>query len=265
MNYPLNLVNTNEIKSLLFHLGLKGVMPAVSHLMGAYDELATGVTATESVERMIANNHVMLNVNSITGSGVVVITGDSISESSGVVNVGDTENITVDATGKYQTDNKWMRITDITIPGEISAINYDVWTLGYFDNSNKDFRLTGYRFEINPTNSTTIDFQLQICKAQDDGDKKCSIIVIEDITISGTTPWIVDTKRSARDYSTATATILKIGEPAILKQTDFESYFSSDENVMESENKHEGIFAIITWDNVDFAIGNFYYKSGLAG
>ena len=254
---------SEEIYELPLTFGMKGSMPTPAPMLGMNDIIAAGLTATDGTERMVGNNHVLLVVNSITGSGVVVVTGDSTSESDGSVDAAITENLTVDATGSYQTNVKWQRITDVTIPGGISAINYDINRLGYWDHSNGDFRITGYRMEVTPTNATNADFQIQIFKVQDDGAKKTTIVTMEDMKVSGTTPWLDDALRAnARDYTTATATLLKVGVPHVLKQGDFSTYFSSDENIMESAAKHEGIYVVVTWDNIDFMTGILYFKHG---
>ena len=249
--------------TILIGYALKGSLPSPAYLLGINSAIFTGQTATDSTERAMGNNHLCIRVNTITGSGVITVTGDLISESDGTVTLGVTEDITVDATGDYQTDKKWWIITGIVIPGGISAINYDIVRLGYWDHSNEDFRIIGYRVEITPTNVTQADFRLQIYKVQDDGNKKVTIVTMEDISISGTTAWITDTKRSARDYSNAGSTQFRVGMPSVLKMTDFDTYFSSDENKLEGEFKNEGIIIKIIWDNIDFIDGVLFYKHGV--
>lgn len=249
----------------MFPLGyaLKGSLPSPAYLLGVNDIIVTSLFATDSTERVIGNNHLLITVNSLTGSDTVVVTGDKVEEDDGTVTTGATENITVDATGIYQTDAKWWRVTEVNIGGSISAINYNLGRLGYWDHGNKDFRIIGYRMELTPTNVTQADFRLQIYKVQDDGSKKMSIVTIEDISISGTTAWITDTKRSTRDYSAASSTQFKVKVPSVLKMTDFDTYFTSDENKIEGASKNEGIIIRIVWDNIDFINGMLFYKSGV--
>ncbi len=252
-----NWTGTNFIQN--YNYALKGSLPTPAFLQGANIEIVTGLTATDGTERLMSNNHLQIEVNSITGSGTVVVTGDSINEETGVVTVADTENLTIDATGNYQTSAKWYRVTAVTIPGGIAAINYDLWRLHYFDQNNQDFRITGYKLCLTPTNATNVDFRLEIHKVQDDGSGKLSIVEIEDISMSGTTPWIVDnfhatggSVRGDRGYNTATATPWVVGEPMTIKVGDFDTEFSSDENFFEGSSKDEGYFLKITWDNCDF-------------
>jgi hypothetical protein len=244
--------------TVTFDYALKGSLPTPAFLTGINVDIVTGLTASDGTERMIANQHLRITVNSITGSGTVVVTGDSVSESTGAIVLADTENLTVDAAGDYQTTAKWWRVTAVTIPGGISAINYDLGRIGYDDMGNGNFIIRGYRLEVIPTNAITMDFQLQIFKVQDDGNGKMTLVTVEDVSFSGTTPWLVDTKRSNRgssggaNYTTATATPYTAGEPFVFKTNDFVSYFSSDENVFEGNDKNEGYIIKITWDNCDY-------------
>jgi hypothetical protein len=249
-----------DVKQIPLEFGMKGVMPTPAYVLGMNDEIVAGLTANDATERAIGNNHVRIIVNSITGSDTMTVTGDSTSEASGVPTIGDTEVITIDATGSYQTDKKFWRITSIVFGGSISAINYDIYRLGYFDNSNTDFRVIGYRFEITPTSATLVDFLVHVHKVQDDGSGKMTLVDMDDIAVSGTTPFVVDTKRGTRGYTGGQ--IFKVGIPTVMKQTDFETYFSSDENICESASKAEGLIVDFNWDNVDYVTGFIYYKTG---
>ncbi len=253
-----------DIKVLPIEFAMKGSLPTPAFVLGMNNTIDTGLTATDATGWPIGNNHLGINVNSITGSGVVVITGDSMSEASAVPSIGDTENITVDATGMYQSNKKWWRVDSVTIPVGISAINYDLDQIGYWDNGNTDFRIVGYRFEVTPTSASLIDFLLHIHKIQDDGSGKMTVAAMEDIQISGTTPFVDDNLRTAgNDRSYTGGQIQTVGIPTIIKQTDFESFFVADENIIEGASKAEGIVVeIAAWDNVDFITGFIYYKTG---
>ncbi len=243
--------------------GLKGVFPTPAYIMGMLDTIVAGLNATDNNDRPVGNNHVSLNVTVLVGSGVVVVTGDSVNEASEVVTAGDTENITVDATGRYQTTKKWWRITNVTIPGGITGITYAIEQLGYWDWGNNDFEVTGYRAEATPTNAALITFQLQIYKVQDDGDSKWTLVPMEDIVLEGGgANFVDDNLRAGGDDRTYNAsTVFKVGIPAVLKNTDFSSYFSSDENICESSTKNEGIIFVITWDNVDYYSFRMNFKA----
>jgi len=198
-----------------------------------------------------------------TVHGGVLVTGDSMSEASGVPTIADTEYMVIDRVSDYQTDKKWYRITSIVVLGSgITAIDYDISNLGYWDALNNNFSIHGYRIELTPTNKTLMDFQLQLYKVQDNGGKRMEIVTLEDVEVSGTPPWVTDNLRTgsdARDYSTATATIFKVGSTGVMKQTDFEDYFSSSEGLCLGADKHEGLIMKITWDNVDYMTGLIAY------
>jgi hypothetical protein len=231
--------------------------------LGIANTLASGLTGTDATTRAIGNQHVGFVVNTLTGTGTLTITGDSASEASSIPVIGNTEEITVDATGAYQSDLKWWRITNVAVAG-VGAINYDVRQIGYWDNGNSDFRLVGYRLEVTPTSDTAIDLTFHVHKIQDDGAKKMTLVSLEDIQLSGTTPFIDDNLRLAannRDYTGGVIT--RVGLPTVLKQTDFETFFVADENIFESGTKAEGVvIELPAWDSVDFITGFLYYKNG---
>ncbi len=257
----LNPAGGERIKSL--YGGLKGVYPSPAFILGVFDTIVAGLNATDNTNRPIGNHHVSLNVTVLTGSGVVVVTGDSVSELTGLVTNADTENITVDATGRYQTIKKWHRTTNITIPGGITGITYNIEQLGYWDYLNNDFTIDGYRSEVVPTNAATISFQLQIFKVQDDGNNKWSLVPIEDITLKGAGgDYIDDGLRTAGDdRSWNNSTPFTAGDPHVLKQSDFNTYFSSDENIIEGSSKHEGIIIELIWGNTDYYSLNLHYTA----
>ena len=264
IEYNGTLLNANQGQlTMWLGAGLKGSYPSPAYVTGMRDVIVSGLNATDGTDRPVGNNHVMLNVSALTGTGVVVVTGDSVDESDGVVTSADTENITVDATGLYQTDKKWLRTTDITIPGGISGITYAIERLGYWDFSNNDYTVLGYRCEVTPTNAGTITFKIQIYKVQDDGDKKTTCVLMEDIDLDGGGGnYINDTLRSgADDRAYNASTPFKVAIPHVIKQTDFNDYFSSDENIIEGSTKHEGIYIVLTWTNADYYSLALNYKA----
>ena len=205
--------------------------------------------------------------------GGVLITGDSTSEASGIPSIADTEYMVIDRVASYQTSKKWYRITSVVVLGSgITAINYDLYNLGYWDALNNNFSIHGYRMEVVPTHADNIDFQLQLYKVQDDGGGRVSIVTMEDIDASGSGGTagggtITDNLRTgsdARDYDTGTAnTFFKIGTPGVIKQTDFEDFFKAEENICMGDDKDEGIIGVITWDNVDYITGFIAYHHHL--
>lgn len=247
------VLNPQEgIFEIEFNAGLKGVYPSPAYLWGVDDEIVSGLIATDNTERFLGNNHLGLDVSVLAGSGTVTVTGDSIDSGSGAITLGDTENITVDATGLYQTTKRWLRVIQVSIPVGITSITYALNRLGYFTFGECDFRIAGYRFIMVPTNVDSVSIKVQIFKIQDEGDKKYTKVTVEDLTYKGTSPYIVDTKRGTRDYSAATDTLHKVGVPSFYKIEDFETYFISDENIIESCDKNEGAIVELTWDSTDY-------------
>ncbi len=234
-------VLTKDERTLVYNVDVDGIDQDEFILIGEYRVVVTGRTGDYATAFPCNNQHAAIEVNSITGSGVVTFTGVSMSESSGIPTA-TTEDITVDATGKYQTDKKWLEITNIDIPVGITAINYDVEVLGYLDMQNSDFTITGMRID-SLSDGNDGDISLHIIKVQDDGSKKCSLVDIEAYGYDAKDDKIVDDLRTGGDDRsyTATTSIWANGTNACLKVNDYSTYFTSDENVIEGLNKAEGI------------------------
>jgi hypothetical protein len=254
-------------QSKVYTLPLRGVLGAAFNITGELRTVAAGETGDYATDFAVNNNHAFLLVNSLTGSGTVTITGTSLSESTGVPVASDTETITVDtgAGQYYQSTKKWWEITNIDIPAGISAINYDVGVVGYADFGNTDFKLVGYRIDA-PAAGINAEIRLRIIKINDDGSGKASVSDLEDITLdaSSGTDQVVDNLRSGgndRTYNPTVATLWANGSVAVLKQGDFDTYFTSDENVFESSSKDEGfILRIEDANNVEFVTLRIDYQ-----
>ena len=229
------------IRTLVYNLPVNGVTSSDYTWIGEQRVESSLETGTYTTDFGCNNQHCALDVTSITGSGVVVFTGVSMSESSGLPTV-TTESVTVDATGKYQTSKKWLEVTNIEIPAGITVISYNIGVLGYLDMLNTDFKVIGMRVDMT-SSGVNSDISLKILKVQDDGSKKISIVEIEHYGIDASTKAIVDDLRTGGDDRsyTATSTIWSANENACLKQSDYDTYFTSDENIIESSTKGEGI------------------------
>ncbi len=232
---------TKDERTLVYSIDVDGIDENEFIFIGEYRVVATGRTGDYGNDYACNNQHTSIEVNSITGSGVVTFTGVSMSESSGIPTA-TTETITVDAIGKYQTDKKWLEITNIDIPVGITAINYDVEVLGYLDMQNSDFTVTGMRID-GLSNGNDADFLLGIIKVQDNGSKKCELVDIEAYGYDAKDDLIVDELRTGGDDRsyTATTALWANGTNACLKASDYSTYFTSDENVIEGASKAEGI------------------------
>lgn len=173
--------------------------------------------------------------------------------------IGDTETITVDTSINqyYQTTKKWWEVTNIDIPAGITSIDYDIGVVGYTDFGNTTFKITGYRLDTTSQNVNP-EIRFRIIKVQDDGNKKMSILDIEDITIDSGAAGnqIVDNIRggaNSRNLNPAVADIWGVNTVAVLKQSDFDTYFTSNENVFSGADSDEGfILAVEQENNVDF-------------
>lgn len=206
------------------------------------------------------NNHLFLKVNTITGTDPCTFTirGTSLSESTAIPVIDASEVISFSPSNNtsYQSIKKWYDISLVQL-NNISSINYDIAILGYVDFLNQNVKITGYRAEIESninTNNTDIRFQIKRVK-QNSPDT--DIIPLEDIEIDGDggtsgNGAIIDNLRtgdSSRSYQvTTTATLWQRASFFVLKQTDFDTYFTSDQNVINGAN-NEGIVMKISWNN----------------
>jgi len=253
---------------------LRGVIDNTVNLCGELRRVADGETGDYATDFNVSNNHIYLYINSITGTGDITITGDSLSESTAVPVIGDTEVITVDSSTSqyYQSDKKFWAVTNIDIPAGITAIDYDIGVVGYNDFGNHDFKITGYRVDAF-TQSDLADLEVQIIKIQDDGEKKMSITYLEKIGFDasgGAGDQVIDNLRTSSDdrsYDPPSGVeIVENNQTIVLKQGDFDTYFSSDEHHFESSTKAEGF--IIRYigspsggiSNVDWANLRMDYK-----
>ena len=227
-------------------LPIRGVTDNTVDITGTFREVAGGETGDYATDFSLSNQHLYLYINSLTGSGNVTITGTSVDETTGISTATDTETITVNtASVYYQSTKKWWEITNIDIPGSIGAINYDIGVLGYADFNNLRFKILGYRADfymqgVNP------DCKLQILRVKDEGNKQFSIITIEDIGFDANAVGnqIVDNLRTGADdrsYNPTVGSIVTNNQMLTFKQFDFDSYFSSGQNVFECRDRDDGV------------------------
>lgn len=256
---------SGTIQSKVYSLPLRGVLVSDFFITGEFRTQSAGETGDYATDFPVNNQHVFLLVNTITGTGDITITGTSLDESDATPTIGDTEVITVDATASqyWQSDKKWWEITNIDIPAGISAINYDVGVVGYTDFGNTNFKIVGYRADA-PSGGVNSDMRLRIIKVSDDGGKKMSLVVLEDIEANAAAAdQIDDNLRTGGDDRTLNpATSLWANTTVLtLKQGDFDVYFTADENVFQSSTLHEGfILEIQDANNVSFVTLRLDYQ-----
>lgn len=253
-------VIAGTIQSKIYSLPLRGVLGAELNITGGvFRSQAAGLTGDYATDFAVDNNHIYLLVNSITGTGGITITGTSVNEVDGTPAAGDTEVIEVDDTAAqyWQSTKKWWDVTNIDIPAGISAINYDLGVVGYIDFGNMDYKIVGYRIDA-PSKGVNSQMRFRIIKINDDGAGKMHLSDIEDIEIdaSSGTDQVVDYLRTGGDDRThdpGVASLWANGTVVVLKQSDFDTHFTSDENVFESSTKDEGfILRIEDANNVEF-------------
>lgn len=233
-------------RSMFVNTPLSGIVDTLINLMGEFRTVSSGETGNYIIGFPVSNNHLFLLINSITGTGEITITGTSLSETTSVSVVGDTEIITVDGTVDqyYQSHKKWWEVSNIDISAGITAIDYDIGVVGYSDFSNTDYRFLGYRLDAF-LQSNLADLELQLIKIHDDNDKKMSIVFLEKIGFdcNGGDNQIIDNLRTGennRSYAPAVDSIGLNNTTIVLKQGDFETYFTADENLFHSSSKDEG-------------------------
>ena len=247
------------ITAMSMSVALKGVSPAEVYLQGVYQEISAGVTGNLPSPIDLGNNHLALNINSITGAGNVTVTGDSISEASAVPVLNDTEVIAISEVANYETAKKWLNVSAIVFDPAITAINYDIIKVGYWDALNTDFEVIGYRVQVVPTNASTAVFKFEILKLKSLGDRKISLVPLEDITLKGVTPFIQDNVRTgASDRSYTVANQLENEIPTVLKQGDIIEHFGSESTILGGSG--EGAVVRINWLNLDYAIITLYTR-----
>jgi len=255
------LVSQGAVVGTTLNVALKNVSPSTVYLGGVHEELLAGETGSLSEVVNASNNHLGLNVTVLAGSGIATITGDSISEASAVPTLNDTEEVVVDSLAYYQTDKKWLNVSDVTFSAGITGITYSVHKLGYVDALNHNFQMVGYRIEGIPTNASSGSLQLLLTKVKDLGDKKTELVTLEDITLAGSTPFIKDLVRAGGDDRSYTvANQFEIGIPAVLKQTDFIDYFG-EEATMYGGDGASGLIVSLVWANMDYADLTLYSKN----
>jgi hypothetical protein len=219
----------------------------------------------------IQNNHLSIQVNTITTGGDILITGTKVDETTAIPVQGYTSILTVDTgtgvSGLYQTPEKWYDIQSIEINGVTgitgpSGINYDIGIIGYMDLGNRDFTITEYRFEAgSDINGNTANITFIIERICDIGNNKYKKVFIEKIKVdnNGNYPgYIQDFIRTGttydRGYTSNVNDFWKDGRELVFKQGDLDTYFTNNENKVFGATKNEGIIIKLLGDNG--SIGN---------
>lgn len=230
-------------KPMYINVPLNAVTSTQFTWLGEARTPITGQTGDYTTDFEVNNQHIALYITSLTGSGDITITGLAASESTGLLTAGETETITVDAASVYyQSDRKWIEVTNIDIPAGITAINYDIAVIGYVDFFNTDYEIIKMRVDMT-SSGVNADCMIEILKVQDDGNKKMSLVTIEKYGIDGNINEYVDEVRSGGDSrdGVAVSSIWTSGKNGCLKVNDYSTYFTDNENVIYAASMHEGI------------------------
>lgn len=233
------------------------------------DGIATAETGNYTTPVGIQNNHLSIQVNSITTGGDILITGTKVDEKTAIPIQGYTSILTVDSgtgvSGLYQTPEKWYDIQSIEVTGVTgitgpSGIDYDIGIIGYMDLGNRDFTITEYRFESatkQGSGSVAPDLRFIIERVCDIGNNKFTRAFIEDIRVdsSGVLGYIQDNVRSGTTYDRGYTSVVSgsdfwpINREWVFKQGDLDEYFTNDENTVIGATKNEGIIIKVLSDN----------------
>ncbi|MBR9682388.1 MAG: hypothetical protein GOV02_01815, partial [Candidatus Aenigmarchaeota archaeon] len=259
----------DSMQEIAYTLPLTGVVDTAVDFIGTLRVEAAGATGDVATDWALSNQHCFINVNSITGSGDITLTGTSLPESNAVPSAGDTEILPASATGYLQSNKKWWEITNIDIPAGISAIDFDYGVVGYPDLGNRNFRIIGYRCDAYAAGNSP-DFRLRISKVDDTGGKNMDIVSLEDIGVdSGAAgDQIIDHLRTGADdrsYNPAVGDIWDNDTTFTFKQLDFNTYFTNSENDILGGDGHEGYIIRIEGEgagitNVDFITVHLFYE-----
>jgi hypothetical protein len=221
------------------------------YLLGSIDTIAeTGTNVSQAFS--VGNNHVFIYVKSINLgiSPQITVNGVSITEDSGTPAMDSEILIPDNSTNQYyQTSKKWYSVNSINLTG-ITNITYEYGHIGYGDLGNRNFTVQGYRAELRAQGmNSEVTYIIQ--KVQDDGGGKFSLVDIENMTINNNTNprTIDDSVRSGPDNRGwnfgNNFDLWPDRDQFVLKQGDFNTYFTGDENIIEGGNKDEGIIVII--------------------
>ena len=170
------------------------------------------------------HSHVVIDVSQISSPPFTIrLTGTSVNESTGVLSLGDTEDIAVSANGYYQSSKSWVTAVQLSIVESGKSCRVDIYRTTYWDNGNNDFAVNGARFEWLPDTPGAWSIRLRILHVENDGD----INIIDDKTFAST-----DTPPRAGN-----------AEPGKYKRGDYGGFILGTAN--------EGLILIVDHTNID--------------
>ena len=247
------------IQTMFFESGLEQSGSPVEFIIVGEDlqgGIATSQTTNYITPFGIQNNHLSIQVNSITSGGDILITGTKVDETTAIPVQGYTSILTVDTgtgvSGLYQTPEKWYDIQSIEVTGATgisgpSGINYDIGIIGYMDLGNRNFTITEYRFECGAAAQLSAQRQMTLIieRVCDLGNNKYKNVFIEKIKVDNSIPGIQDFVRNGttydRGYTSTVSNLWANSTEWVFKQGDLDTYFTNDENKVRGATHNEGI------------------------
>jgi len=251
---PIGIGINNLVQVGYYNVNLEQSKSSTEFILAGVDDIiATGQTTTDYTNAFGSyNNHIYINIKSIEGgSPFLTVTGTSISESSSIPIEDDTETISNLSVNGFQTYKKWLYISNILFTN-VDTIKYDIHNLGYLDFLNTDLKIIGYRLEVlGDNNSDTADITFIIQKVSNGTGNVTKLIDLENYTIDGNTNSIIDNLRNDvmynRNYKIPDGSFLwPANTDFVAKQSDFDTYFTSDENYILGQTRNEGIIMKVT-------------------
>lgn len=223
------------------------------YIMGFEYVHTEGLTKTDITTRNFAGHRVCITVNSLTGSGDVVISGTYVDDTSNCPTIG-TETITIDIgdSQHYSSTHRFMEVTSIAIPNSITSINYDLITLGVYNKQTTNVELIGMRTEVSKASGKTQSLRIRLWKTQDDGSNKFSKIALEDVIIDtkGITDNMVQGNRAS--IRTISASLFDDDQPVLFNSADYTTYFTNGESSVDSRAKPmEGFIIRLDCNSID--------------
>lgn len=207
---------------------MAGVTDSEFPVYGCMNTLVSGETGDYSTYLAICNQHIWLSVNSIDAETIATITGISVGEADAGPVVGDTEQITIDVAGNYQSYKKWLQLDSIVF-NNAPTIDYDIGVIGYIDFGNQKRTIEGYRADVR-TSSGLGDLAIEIILLHDLGDNKFNLLYLEKYGFDSTAlggEYVDEARGGVRDVSLDTQ-LAPIDRELGLKALDFREYFGDD-------------------------------------
>ena len=244
-----------DFSEISFIASLKGTAPNPYYVFGSEFVHEKALTETDNEIRNCSGNRVCLTVNSLTGSGDVIISGTYVDCISNCPIEG-TETITVD-TGEgqnYISTYRFIKTTAVTIPNNISAIDYDISTIGMYNRQSTNIEILGLRCETLRASGKSQSIRIRLWKLKDDGNKKLTKVPLEDILIdtSGITDNMPQENRTT--VRTASSSFFEDNQYVLFDTADYSTYFVNAENGINSHNyPSEGYIMRLDWTKIDVA------------